>query len=323
MVADPLDSTSVYIACGGDNNESFIWHLVNGKDTIAYKHGSFDFSSGNKDRNVSAIAFSPINNSHCYVMTNDGQFFDSLGVDGKWKQSDSVKGPGSHYFYGSVVLPSTKNIHKLWIAGSGYSNPGVYESNDEGKTFSRIDSGLPYTMVYSLAASDDEQFLFAGTDVGPYVYSVESGIWYDMSKGHAPDMVYWSVEYIPSLKVARFGSHGRGIWNFEIKQARNSVQIDSSCPPLPNFNLTAIPPLFTTGTQISVQLPTSENVAIRIYDFVGRLVKTIVSGNLPAGFSHFTWNGTSDNGSLLPSGFYTCTASGAGRADFVKIDLVR
>ena len=323
IISDPLDSASAFIACGGTKNESYIWHLVNTKDSVAYSHWNFDFSGGNSGRNVSAIAFSPIDHSRCYVLTNDGQFFDSLGVDGKWKQSDSVKGPGSHYFYGSVIIPSTKNIHKLWIAGSGYSNPAVFVSNDEGQTFTPIDSGLPHTLIYSMAASEDEQFLFAATDVGPYVYSVESRMWYDMSHGEAPDMVYWSVEYIPSLKIARFGSHGRGIWDFAIKQARNSVQVDSSCPPIPHFNLTALPPLFSTTTTISVQLPTSEAIAIRIYDFEGRLVRTIVNTNLPSGFSHFIWNGSSDNGSLLPSGFYTCIAIGMGKADFVKIDLVR
>ncbi len=323
MFADPLDSASTYIACGGNNKESYIWHLVNTKDSVAYSHWNFDFSGGNQDRNVSAMAFSPLDHSHCFVLTNDGQFFDSLGVDGKWRRSDSVKAPGSHYFYGSVILPSTKDIHKLWIAGSGYSNPGVYFSKDDGATFTPIDSGLPHTLVLGLAASEDEQFLFAATDVGPYVYSVEAGKWYDMTNGKAPDMVYWSVEYIPSLKIARFGTHGRGIWDFAIKQARNSVQVDSSCPPLPNFNLTALPPLFSTTTAISVNLPSSENIAIRIYDFGGRLVRTIVNGNLPTGFSHFRWNGNSDNGSLLPSGFYTCIASGMGKADFVKIDLVR
>ncbi len=103
----------------------------------------------------------------------------------------------------------------------------------------------------------------------------------------------------------------------------NSIQADSTCPPIPNFNLTAVPPLFSTNTDISVNLPSAEDITIRIYDFIGRLVRTIVSGNLTTGFHHFIWNGTSDNGSLLPSGFYTCIASGMGKADFVKIDLVR
>ena len=326
IVSDPLDSGSAYIACGGDSAESFIWHLTNihlsQKDSIGAGHWSFDFSGGNVNRNVSAIAFSPLDPSHVFVLTNDGEFLDSIGVDGNWQKLDTVA-PGSHYFYGSVILPSRKDVHTLWIAGSGYSNPAVFVSTDEGKTFTPIDSGLPHTLIYGLAATEDEQFLFAATEVGPYVYSKEAGRWFDMSLGHAPDMVYWSVEYIPSLNVVRFGTYGRGIWDFSIDQAKNTVQADSSCPPIPNFNLAAKPPLFSTNTDISIQLPSAGGIAIRIFDITGRLVRTIVSENLASGTHHFPWNGSSDNGSLLPSGFYTCIASGMGKADFVKIDLVR
>jgi hypothetical protein len=321
VISDPLDPQSAYIACGGSKSESYIWHLINKKDSVFYDHLNYDFSGGNSNRNVSSIAFSPLEPSRWFVLTNDGEFFDSLGVDGRWQKLDTVA-PGSHYFYGSVILPSVLDVHKLWIAGSGYSNPAVFVSSDDGKTFSPIDSGLPHTLVYSMAATEDEQFLFAATDVGPYVYSKEAGRWFDMSLGNAPDMVYWSVEYIPSLKVVRFGTYGRGIWDFSIDQIKNAVPTDSSCPPIPNFNLSAKPPLFASSTDISFELPSAGIIAVRIYDISGRLVRTIVNSSLDSGWHHYRWNGTSDNGSPLPSGFYTCIASGMGKADFTKIDLV-
>ena len=30
----------------------------------------------------------------------------------------------------------------------------------------------------------------------------------------APDQVYWTVEYIEELNTVRFGTYGRGIWDF-------------------------------------------------------------------------------------------------------------
>ncbi len=326
IIADPLDSSAAYIACGGDLSESFIWHLKNihraDKDTIEASHLSFDFSGGNTGRNISAIAFSPLDPSRSYVLTNDGKFYDSLGVDGKWEKLDTVA-PGSHYFYGSVIVPSRLDVHTLWIAGSGYSNPGVFVSSDDGKTFIPIDSGLPHTLIYGLAASENEEFLFAATEVGPYIYSKQANTWLEMSHGHSPDMVYWSVEYIPSLKVVRFGTYGRGIWDFTIDQIKNAVLSDSVCPPIPNFNLSAKPPLFSSTTDISFNLPAAGLITVHIFDLNGRLVRTIVNSSLDSGWHHYQWNGTSDNGSPLPSGFYTCIASGMGKADFAKIDLVR
>ena len=32
----------------------------------------------------------------------------------------------------------------------------------------------------------------------------------------APDQTYWSVEYIDEINTARFGTYGRGIWDFVI-----------------------------------------------------------------------------------------------------------
>ena len=98
---------------------------------------------------------------------------------------------------------------------------------------------------------------------------------------------------------------------------------DSTCPIVPNFNLSAKPPLFSVTTDISLELPSSGVISLRIYDFDGRLVRTIASGSLDSGWHHFSWNGTSDSGMLLPSGIYTCIASGLGRSDYAKIDFVR
>jgi len=101
------------------------------------------------------------------------------------------------------------------------------------------------------------------------------------------------------------------------------VQPDSSCPPLPNFNLSATPSLFSASTDIAFYIAAPGVMALHIYDITGRLVRTLTAGSIGGGWHHYSWNGAADNGSLLASGFYTCIASGMGKADFVKIELVR
>ena len=34
----------------------------------------------------------------------------------------------------------------------------------------------------------------------------------------APDQTYWSLEYVPEIHTARFGTYGRGIWDFIIDE---------------------------------------------------------------------------------------------------------
>ena len=48
------------------------------------------------------------------------------------------------------------------------------------------------------------------------MYITEEGTWQDLAGISAPDQTYWSVEYIPELNTARFGTYGRGIWDFII-----------------------------------------------------------------------------------------------------------
>ena len=102
------------------------------------------------------------------------------------------------------------------IGGSGYSNSPVYISYNHGETFFPLDHGLPNTLVFELVGSPDDEYFFAATEVGPYVYISEEEEWVDLAGISAPDQTYWSVEYIPELNTARFGTYGRGIWDFII-----------------------------------------------------------------------------------------------------------
>ena len=76
--------------------------------------------------------------------------------------------PPQHYFYGNKILLDPSNPSRIYVAGSGYSNPGVFVSNAEGQNFTALANGLPSTMVFDLAISSDGTQLFAATELGPY-----------------------------------------------------------------------------------------------------------------------------------------------------------
>jgi hypothetical protein len=107
----------------------------------------------------------------------------------------------------------------VYVCGSGYSGPGVYVSTDKGATFTAMDAGLPATLVHSLAISPDGEQLFAATEVGPFRYDRGSATWQDIAGIHAPDSIYWHVDYVPGLDVARFSTFGRGLWDYRIDNA--------------------------------------------------------------------------------------------------------
>ena len=39
-----------------------------------------------------------------------------------------------------------------------------------------------------------------------------------MSGLSAPDQTYWSVDFVPEINTARFGTYGRGIWDFVLDE---------------------------------------------------------------------------------------------------------
>jgi hypothetical protein len=215
ILADPDDADVAYLAGGGTDGFNHIWRLRYSGGKITGQEMPYQFSEGNNNV-VSALGISNINTNLFYAMTKMGWFFYSTDRGQNWKKSEGFSGLGGHYFYGASIASSNTDTNTVYIAGSGYSNPGVLVSYDHGESFTPIDSGLPNTLVYRIALSDDDKYIFAATAVGPYVYIKDEGMWFDLAGINTPDQSYWCVEYIPSIMTARFGTYGRGIWDFRI-----------------------------------------------------------------------------------------------------------
>jgi hypothetical protein len=66
----------------------------------------------------------------------------------------------------------------------------------------------------------------------------------------------------------------------------------------------AAPNPFGASTNIGFALPRGEHVVLRIYDTTGRLVRTLVDGNLEPGDHEVRWSGKDDAGHRLGAGVY-------------------
>ena len=215
LMADPYDPAKAYLGGGGLSGGNHLFHLTMGSWSISYEEEPFSFSG-----TVSAMAYSPLEPENRYVLTSTGKFYHSSnnGEGNLWEQSSGFNGPGSHYFYGSPIWVSESVPGKVIIGGSGYSNPPVFVSEDHGNSFESMAEGLPNTLVYTLAGTPADGYIFAATEVGPFVYDSSENTWQDLAGITAPDQTYWTVEYIPELSTARFGTYGRGIWDFVLDE---------------------------------------------------------------------------------------------------------
>ncbi|MBI5324193.1 MAG: T9SS type A sorting domain-containing protein [Ignavibacteriae bacterium] len=334
LADDPATTTKVYLLSGipvnqSEDKGSYLWKLSFANDEIAYEKMTFNFATHNDYDKVSALAAKIAYTipkkgqfNYYYVLTSYGRFFYSTDRGINWTENPTFRGPGAHYFYGSSIVISQLNAEKIYLAGSGYSNSAVYVSTDHGQSFMPMDSGLPRTFVYKIVGTPDDDYLFAATEAGPYVYIAQENRWYSMNSPDSPDQTFWSVEYLENTKKVRFSTYGRGIWDFKIVLFKrfNDVSDKQTLGPL-SIELKAYPNPFVEKTSVDVISSKTSYYNIRVFDILGNLVKELYSGSLNEGKNQFEWDGKSTNGNKLPDGIYMLTASSEGFTNYVKLIL--
>ncbi len=215
VMQDPWDDEVAWWAGGSDAGGAYLWRLERSFGTINAVKQTKNFSVAGGG-SISAINYSPIDKNYWYLLTSGGTFYTSTDAGETWSLSSGFTGPGPQYFYGAAIEPSKTQLGVVYIGGSGYDNPAVYKTEDNGETFVALNNELPSTLVYDLAISENDSLLFAATEIAPYVYVLAEDKWYDLSGLDAPLQTYWSVDYIEEIKAVRFGTYGRGAWEFKL-----------------------------------------------------------------------------------------------------------
>jgi hypothetical protein len=252
LMADPADPMKAYLGGGcTSSGGAHLYHLSYSFAHVLYEELPFDFGRG-MSWPISALACSPINPAYRYVMTSDQKFYYSSDGGASWTLTSGFFGPPPNYLFGSCILPSPVQLGRVYVSGSGYSNSPVYVSHDNGQTFSPFSTGLPSTLVASIATDEAETGLFAATEVGPY--ACLDGTWVDISQNASPYQAYNSVEVVAGTHLVRFGSYGRGIWEYAWDEALNPVPTLTFISPTgvtgggDGFTLTAAGSDFVTGS---------------------------------------------------------------------------
>lgn len=153
-----------------------------------------------------------------YKSTNRGASYDA-GTTTPFSQTSNIQNIG-----GGWVSPVDNN----WILFAGPSANGVSTilSKDGGVTWIDVTGDLPPGddfQVGGMTGTPDGQYVFAGTDVGPFVFVVAEEKWYPMFGGEAAMFNTTAIEYVPSTKTVRFGTWGSGIWDFTIDDGTPSL----------------------------------------------------------------------------------------------------
>jgi hypothetical protein len=185
---------------------------------------NYDFraNSNNGTSVIKAIGVSESDHNRLYVSTQDATFFYSTNQGTSWTKSVAANLP-------TTMIPwdikcAKNNPNKVFVCGTGFSNSGVFQSNDGGVTFSALNSGIPAATFYEVSLSNNEEFLFAATSNGPYVYVFDNAQWYSLLGADTPILDFNTVDIV-SNTVVRFGTYGRGVWDFQITNAALPVEL--------------------------------------------------------------------------------------------------
>lgn len=232
---------------------------------------NYDFraNSNNSTSVIKAIGVAPSDQKRIYVSTQDATFFSSTNQGISWNKQTSAGLP-------STMLPwdiktSNTNADKVFVCGTGFSNTGVYQSNNGGSTFMALSGSIPEATFYEIALSDNEQFLFAATSEGPYVYVFSTSTWHSLLGAETPIVDYNTVDNIGS-NIIRFGTYGRGIWDLELNTIPVTVATTNFEEKSDVFKV--YPNLVAQNGMISVESTLTEPFTIDIFNINGSLVFT-------------------------------------------------
>lgn len=256
-----------------------------------------------------------------YRSSDRGNSWQHAGLAGAWVRA--LKTIGSTVFAGVV-------------------NTGVYRSTDHGATWTPANSGLGNYNIWAFAAAGP--YIFVATDNGVYrssdgglswtqsslarnivlsldvvgttlfaaiyggsssvVSSPDFGIsWFDISAGLTTNLTRSLAHSSTYLYV---GTEDRGVWRLPLSQV---VSVNESRQVIPG-SITLYqnhPNPFNPTTTIRFSVLSRQRVSLRLYDALGREVRTLFEGEVAAG-EHSVVVNASD----LASGVYVYRLDGGG-----------
>ena len=124
------------------------------------------------------------------------------------------------------------------------------------------------------------------------------------------------VEYSKTLTFKNYMNVGDGF---------NTFSLSREVLPAPEEYILsdAYPNPFNPTSTLSFSVPTEGVMSLNIYDMTGRLVSTLVDGNLKQGYHSITWNGMDSNGHAVSSGMYIYSLKGEGVSITKKMVMMK
>jgi len=165
--------------------------------------------------------------------------------------------------------------------------------------------------------------VFLATSIGVLTTNELNGsstVWAQAAANEIGNILIGYLDYRESDRTLAVGTHARGVFTTQIPAGPTGVAGQGSQPE--EFALQQnYPNPFNPTTTIRFSIPVGTGHApsvLKVYDLVGREVRTLVNENLPPGNYDVRWDATG-----MPSGVYLYRLTAGNFSQTRKMTLVR
>jgi hypothetical protein len=218
--------------------------------------------------------------------------------------------------HGDVVLDDAAGGN-----GNGVAEPGETIS----LVLELANRGASDAVGVSVVASSSEGAIAFADSTADYPDIPAGG-----SAENTADPLIFSVSEAPEDTIATIwasisanGGAYAGSARLDLHIALPSTGVSDGRRPAAFALWPASPNPFREATAMRLMLPAPGRATLSVYGVTGRLVRTLVDGDLPAGEHTFTWDGRDARGRLAASGVYFVSAEAGPNAERRKVVFLR
>ncbi len=220
---------------------------------------------------------------------------------------------------GIYPLVSLALIGDTLIAGT--DGEGIAVSADSGRTWTRsgLNDGMGNSKIGGFVTEGAN--IFVGADAGVFLSKNAGSTWSNVSEGLPVGCQITSIaangDYL-FVGLAPGSGNSNGVWRRPLPEM--ITEVNGSANPVPEtFSLSQnFPNPFNPTTVIQYGVRSSRLVSLKVYDVLGRLVKTLVNGVKSPGSYEVRFNG-----SQLASGVYFYRLAAGGHVIIRKMLLMK
>jgi hypothetical protein len=249
-----------------------------------------------------------------YLSTNNGTSWSLIKLPINWPYTDID-------IYSFMTIPNGTVGTNLLAATS----KGILISTDDGVSWSFSNSGLPEqpgVMTFCMISNGK-----GGTDLivdgYPNIYlSADCGKSWSAVGPVIPDTTHGVTSFAFKDNYLYAGTGNLGVIRCPLSDIITDIKSAEVMPS--EFNLDQnYPNPFNPETTITYTLPNFGRVTIKVYDIMGREVKTLADKMQTAGTHPVVWEGKNMQGNVAASGIYFYTIIFNGKSYIKKMILMR